>query len=307
MNITTPRAPQTPTAEQPPCDSPALPRNDSRSLHGWPKITISHHWPPRPLLPSLPSPLAFIKQIVANIRFPWLVLGAAPTSTPTPTPTSTSAPAPAPVTIPLPAGTILPGNRGKKPGPRFETNDKAAQYAHQLLGSETLKRDQEFGGLLMVNTAGQYRITAPAAGCRHSVNVAAGSPSDKTGQPVIPPGYKISGMYHSHPVKSVDTADSSEAERNLNFYSHPDLKAAVLLNIDSYLFLPDGAILKFSPARIPSAHLLRQVLTADRETAMQFEQLLDPTQRVNLLASVGAIEVTQPGKLWSTPGVVPVG
>lgn len=139
----------------------------------------------------------------------------------------------------------------------FEDADASAHAVLSGLGDDS----QEQAGVILVSPDGRYHYTTPTTSHQHDnfeVRVA------------LQKGWKIAGIYHTHPGKDDDG----------QVFSPQDLEMAAKLNVPSYIrFLKDGSIRKYIPGQTstqnkPQGKFIRKVATGDTLPPPQVAQAL---------------------------------
>jgi RHS repeat-associated protein len=122
---------------------------------------------------------------------------------------------------------------GLSPGDPYKSVDAAGKQAIRDINPTSIAQNQEFAGRIYRRPDGTYSYTKPIPGKRDCADFG-----------VCPPGMANAGQYHTH------GADSKG--KNWDYvFSISDMSWAEKENVPSYLGIPDGRILKYTP--IPGA------------------------------------------------------
>ena len=118
---------------------------------------------------------------------------------------------------------------GLAPCEPYRTADAAGKQAIRDINPTSITRNQEFAGRVYLRPDGRYSYTKPIPGKRDSADFG-----------TCPPGMKNAGQYHTH------GADSKG--RNYDYvFSNSDMTWSEKEDVPSYLGIPDGGILKYTP------------------------------------------------------------
>ena len=195
--------------------------------------------------------------------------------------------------------------------PAFISADDAAFWAHRRIGA---RRDVEYGGVILRNLHGYFFATAPRRGGGDTFDVRTVLEQAADGSMRAPPGYRLAGLYHSHPAVHDGVAlhnpefTAQQVKAFVNFFSIGDVVADIHDQKSfplSYLSGPDDSLIRYKP----SGSALEARMEQWRRGSLAVPPIAyDGTVEgdIKALASVGELSFVVASELWGgSRGVVP--
>lgn len=197
--------------------------------------------------------------------------------------------------------------------PAFRDADAVALHVHQHIKRES---DRVFGGLICQRADGLFTATEPVASYSETFDPMSVYPAESPA--LMPEGYRVVAVYHSHRVQPLQLWRSAEEEQLYRNMLEPhELRAA----IDErqwaqyrYFFGHDGALIKYTPSGSEREGRLMERITprADqlecvRKNALQMKlraNALKPSEYISLVARSGSLQVLVGSPAWGEVGTV---
>lgn len=201
-------------------------------------------------------------------------------------------------------------------GPIFKDAKGAAYYAHTQMAEFRKKSPvkQYSGVILKHKTKGVFVATDPVDSDYANFSRETLFPKDHNGNPQIPAGFRVYGIYHSMSPVPDNRLPSTEVERYKNFFTPSDMRVGqdrIVAAPNQRLFLstPDGAVLRFASTESGKVAELLARLTSQEEGSQDIEQqiidgVMSPQQFVDLVAAAGTLSVLYSSKTWPSIGQV---
>ena len=215
-------------------------------------------------------------------------------------PTLPSRPVTGPARVPLPPLS-----------PAFIQPDDAAFWAHRQIGA---RRDVEYGGVILRNLHGYFFATEPRRGGSDVFDVRTLLNRAADGSMLAPAGYRLTGLYHSHPAIHTGVAEhnpqftAQQVKAFVNFFSIGDVVADIHDRKSfplSYLSGPDNSLIRYKPS---GSALEARVEQWRRGTLSVPPVAYDGSLEadIKVLASVGELSFVIASDVWGgSRGVVP--
>lgn len=201
-------------------------------------------------------------------------------------------------------------------GPIFKDAKGAAYYAHTQMAEFRKKSPvkQYSGVILKHKTKGVFVATDPVDSDYANFSRVTLFPKDHNGNPQIPAGFRVYGIYHSMSPVPDNRLPSTEVERYKNFFTPSDMRVGldrIVAAPNQRLFLstPDGAVLRFASTESGKVAELLARLTSQEEGSQDIEQQIidgdmSPQKFVDLVAGAGTLSVLYSSKTWPRIGQV---
>ena len=195
--------------------------------------------------------------------------------------------------------------------PAFIQADDAALWAHRQIGT---RRDVEYGGVILRNLHGYFFATEPRRGAGEVFDVRPLLDRAADGSVRAPAGYRLAGLYHSHPAVHAGVAENNpeftaqQVKVFVNFFSIGDVVADIHDQKWfplSYLSGPDNSLIRYKPS---GSALEARVEQWRRGTLsvppIAYDGSLEAD--IKVLASVGELSFVIASEVWGgSRGVVP--
>lgn len=205
-----------------------------------------------------------------------------------------------------PATVLLPAL-----SPAFIQPDDAAFWAHRRIGA---RRDVEYGGVILRNLHGYFFATQPQRGEGDTFDVRTVLNRAADGSMRAPLGYRLAGLYHSHPAVHDGVAQYNpeftpqQVKAFVNFFSIGDVVADIHDQKSfplSYLSGPDDSLIRYKPS---GSALEAQVEQWRRGSVSVPPIAYDGSLEADIkaLAAVGELSFVTASDIWGgSRGVVP--
>ena len=230
----------------------------------------------------------------------WVPFKASPTPALPAPPVSSVTPATGPARVPL-----------LRLSPAFIQADDAAFWAHRQIGA---RRDVEYGGVILRNLRGYFFATEPRRGDGDVFDVRPLLERAADGSVRAPSGYRLAGLYHSHPAVHAGVAEhnpeftAQQVKAFVNFFSIGDVAADIHDQKWfplSYLSGPDNSLIRYKPS---GSALEARVEQWRRGTLsvppLAYDGSLEAD--IKIMATVGELSFVIASDVWGgSRGVVP--
>ncbi|MBE8590850.1 DUF4329 domain-containing protein [Pseudomonas sp. MAFF 301449] len=195
--------------------------------------------------------------------------------------------------------------------PAFVHADDAAFWAHKRIGA---RREREYGGVILRNPQRYFFATEPFVGSAETFDVRKVLNRAPDGSVVAPSGYRLIGIYHSHPAVHASVAlenpefSAQQVKAFVNFFSIDDVIAEVVHQKTfslSYLSGPDDSLIRYKPSGSAQEALYVKWLNGElRGRPVAADDTVEGD--IQTLARIGELSFVVASDVWGgSRGVVP--
>ncbi|WP_405122057.1 hypothetical protein ACI514_16735 [Pseudomonas sp. M20] len=192
-------------------------------------------------------------------------------------------------------------------GPICRNAGEVALYLREKL-SVPPPASPRVGFILKHNASDFLVVTDPVSIPYASFDRAALFPKDQHGNPLIPRGFRVHGIYHSTPQLAAERQPPRGMDLYRNFFTPEDLKVGLdhmiaAPNQRIFMVTPDGAVLRFAKPIIPKVRELK----ANLEQGLK-QKIIDgdmpPQGFVDKVADAGILSVLLASQTWPDLGKI---
>ena len=188
-------------------------------------------------------------------------------------------------------------------GPVCRNAKEAAVYLRKKLPALP-SANRSVGFILKSKVSDFLIVTEPVSSQYASLDRGALFPRNAQGQPRIPRGFRVLGIYHS--IQPSSAPGGSDLSRN--FFSPADLKISLTRVSEAphqriFAITPDGAVLRFAKPILPKVRELIEELAQDLEQKVSSGDI-SAQMLIDKVANAGILSVLVPSATWPEAGRV---
>ncbi|MBK5530887.1 hypothetical protein JFT91_26785 [Pseudomonas sp. TH08] len=192
-------------------------------------------------------------------------------------------------------------------GPICRNAKKAAVYLQKQIAALP-SANPHVGFILRHNVSEFLVVTVPLSRQYAGFDRSALFPKNAQGQPRIPRGFRVHGIYHSIQRLPANRLAAGGTDLHRDFFSPADLKISLERVSEAphqriFAITPDGAVLRFAKPIMPKVHELIAALAPGPEQKIDFGAI-SVQVLIDKVANAGILSVLLPSATWPETGRV---